>query len=199
MAGRGRPREFDAECVLEDALRLFWKQGFEGTHKRDLLAATGLASQSLYNAFGDKRALYLAVLDAYAERVCSHLEEQLEGSDPLGRLRAYLRSLGGRSRGNARDGCLLCNAAAEFGRSDREVNAILRRALQRRRRALLGCLERACEQGQAIPAPTDGLEERAAALLAGIDGIALLRRAGVPQRLVDQAVSGLLTLLEAPE
>ena len=61
-----RPREFDEGAVL-DAAACFWKQGYEATSVRDLVAQTGITAASLYNAFGDKRALYQKALDHYVE------------------------------------------------------------------------------------------------------------------------------------
>jgi TetR/AcrR family transcriptional repressor of nem operon len=62
-----RPREFDEDAVLDAAVQCFWKQGYETTSVRDLVAQTGIAAASLYNAFGDKRSLYGRALDHYVE------------------------------------------------------------------------------------------------------------------------------------
>ncbi len=60
---RGRPRSFDPATALQSASECFRVAGFAGTSLDDLAAATGLNRPSLYAAFGDKRALYLAALD----------------------------------------------------------------------------------------------------------------------------------------
>jgi TetR/AcrR family transcriptional repressor of nem operon len=62
-----RTREFDEDQVLDAALQTFRRKGYEATTLPDLLEATGLARQSLYNAFGDKRELFLTSLRRYAE------------------------------------------------------------------------------------------------------------------------------------
>jgi AcrR family transcriptional regulator len=51
-----RPTEFDEGTVLDAAVLCFWKQGYEATSVRDLVAQTGITAASLYNAFGDERA-----------------------------------------------------------------------------------------------------------------------------------------------
>ena len=63
----GRPRSFDREAVLETAMRLFWRHGYEGVSFQQLTSATGLSAPSLYAAFGNKAALYRESLDRYAE------------------------------------------------------------------------------------------------------------------------------------
>jgi AcrR family transcriptional regulator len=65
---RGRPRGFDTADVLKAASERFRTHGFAGTSLDDLVDATGLARPSLYAAFGDKRAIYLAVLQRTYER-----------------------------------------------------------------------------------------------------------------------------------
>lgn len=62
-----RPREFDHDEVLDRAVDVFWRRGFEGTSIRDLEEATDLNRGSLYGAFGDKENLFLAVLDRYGK------------------------------------------------------------------------------------------------------------------------------------
>ncbi len=62
-----RPREFDESAVLNAATQCFWKQGYEATSVRELVERTGITAASLYNAFGDKRALYEKALDHYIE------------------------------------------------------------------------------------------------------------------------------------
>jgi TetR/AcrR family transcriptional regulator, transcriptional repressor for nem operon len=63
-----RPREFEEETVLDAAMRCFWDRGYQATSVRDLVNKTGITGASLYNAFGDKRALYRKALDRYVDR-----------------------------------------------------------------------------------------------------------------------------------
>ncbi|HRV92857.1 MAG TPA: helix-turn-helix domain-containing protein, partial [Anaerolineae bacterium] len=58
-----RPREFDENEVLDKAMDLFWQKGYEATSIQELLTAMGISRGSLYDAFGDKHALFLAVLE----------------------------------------------------------------------------------------------------------------------------------------
>lgn len=64
---RGRPRSFDIDTALGAATERFRRGGFAATSLDDLSGATGLNRPSLYAAFGDKRALYLAALDRTTE------------------------------------------------------------------------------------------------------------------------------------
>ena len=66
MDAVGRRRGFDEATVLVAAGRAFLTAGYEGTSIDELVRATGLLRGSLYQAFGSKRGLFLAVLKNHA-------------------------------------------------------------------------------------------------------------------------------------
>jgi len=65
---RGRPRSFDELGALEKATQVFWSKGYDGVTIDDLVAGMGVARPSLYSVFGDKRAIFVRALKAYAEK-----------------------------------------------------------------------------------------------------------------------------------
>jgi len=65
---RGRPRSFDESEALEKATQVFRAKGYDGVTIDDLVAGMGVGRPSLYAVFGDKRAIFLRALRAYAER-----------------------------------------------------------------------------------------------------------------------------------
>ena len=64
---RGRPRSFDEADALKKAIQVFWSKGYDGVTIDDLVAGMGVGRPSLYAVFGDKRAIFLRALRAYAE------------------------------------------------------------------------------------------------------------------------------------
>src|SRR5690348_7293474 len=80
---RGRPRAYDPEAALAEAMGQFWDAGYAATSLDDLSAATGMNRPSLYGAFGDKRALYLKTLSIYRQLGNSTMASALSGDDKL--------------------------------------------------------------------------------------------------------------------
>jgi TetR/AcrR family transcriptional repressor of nem operon len=189
MSQGGRPREFAEEAVLDAAASLFWSQGYEATSMSDIVRATGLGRQSVYNAFGDKRAIFLRALDRYRDRALSAFLVQLEGDDvDLAQVRAALLRLArGQARGERR-ACLLLNSAMELGRDDDDVRTRTQDHMRRLRRAFQLAVERAQRRG-AIDTARDA---RAAAesLVAVTLGLHLMAKAGASERALCDAVEG---------
>lgn len=65
--GMGRPREFDAELALDQAMEVFWRHGYEGATIAQLTEAMGINPPSLYACFGNKEGLLKAALDRYSK------------------------------------------------------------------------------------------------------------------------------------
>ena len=74
----GRPREFDIEKVLDAALCVFWRKGYEGASYADLTEAAGVERPALYAAFGNKEALFRKALARYYERYIDYVPAALE-------------------------------------------------------------------------------------------------------------------------
>ena len=125
---RGRPRSFDPDAVLDKARAVFWNLGYAATSLDDLAAATGLNRPSLYAAFGDKHALYLAALDRSAREATAALGGALTTEVPL---RVVLKAIFDRTveiyrRGEAgQRGCFLIGTAVTQAVDDPKARELL--------------------------------------------------------------------------
>lgn len=73
----GRPRAFDADAALDEAMEVFWRHGYEGATIAQLTDAMGINPPSLYAAFGSKEGLLKAALERYSTRRSAFMEEIL--------------------------------------------------------------------------------------------------------------------------
>ena len=114
-------RQFDEGAVLDRAMETFWRRGYEATSIDDLVAATGVKRGSLYNAFGDKEALFLASFERYRQRVLTPITDALDDPDALAGIEAMVETqLHIAADTDGPCGCLVLNTAMETaGRGDR--------------------------------------------------------------------------------
>ncbi|MBO9714067.1 TetR/AcrR family transcriptional regulator [Sphingomonas sp.] len=119
--------------MLRAAAQRFRTHGFAGTSLDELAEATGLNRPSLYAAFGDKRALYLAALARTHDWLVETFRGLREARLPLRKVvRAVLRGgidtyLGGEK---GPSGCIAINTAVVEAVTDPEIRAALARILE---------------------------------------------------------------------
>src|SRR5688572_11869874 len=125
---RGRPRSFDPDEVLDKARAVFWNLGYAATSLDDLAAATGLNRPSLYAAFGDKHALYIAALRRSAAEAAAALGAALQTEAPLRVVLGIIfdRTVDIYRRGEAgQRGCFLIGTAVTQAVDDAEARELL--------------------------------------------------------------------------
>ncbi len=145
----GRPREYDEEEVLEEAMLLFWSTGYEATSMSHLVEATGLAKGSLYQAFGDKQKLFLEALERYLTRGRQYLRECLGSAESgyAGLSNWMLENARQSTCSGIRKGCFAVNTAVELA----PHNPVARKVLQAHERKMEqlyeACIVRGLEDG----------------------------------------------------
>ncbi len=125
---RGRPRQFDEDKVLAQALQRFRTHGFASTSLDDLADATGVNRPSLYAAFGDKKALYLAALASSRQWLEASFDALIAADYPLEKMlkALFLTVIDTYLTGeNGPSGCIAINTAATEAVTDPDVRAAL--------------------------------------------------------------------------
>jgi TetR/AcrR family transcriptional repressor of nem operon len=144
-----RPKEFDPERALLKAMELFWRLGYENTSVEALMREMGIARQSLYDTFGDKRALYLKALAFYRDRTNGAMQRMLESTPSVkAGFAKLLYGLAHETREQHERGCLLLSANLQRDPRDTVVNNLLRDNQARVEVVFQSALRRAQKQGE---------------------------------------------------
>ena len=173
-----RTRVFDEQQVLDRAMALFWRQGFEATSIQDLVETVGVNRASLYATFGDKRRLFIAVLDHYLTRVNGERLAILAGpGSAAASIAAFFEAIITASQsGEKQLGCLITNTLTELAPSDSEIAAKLRTSLDRVEDAFAAVVRRG-QESKELAADQDP-RAMARFLVGTAQGIRVLARGG---------------------
>jgi TetR/AcrR family transcriptional regulator, transcriptional repressor for nem operon len=191
----GRPREFDETAVLQAAVGCFWSQGYEATSVRDLAQNMGITGASLYNAFGDKRALYRRSLDHYIANSFGDRVRRFESElPPLDALKAFFAEIIERSiTDKERKGCMLVNSALELAPHDKEFRRVVAGVLGDVEAFFRRCVEAGQSSGKITTAQS--AEDLARLLLSVLLGIRVLARSRPKRELLEGAVRPVFAFL----
>ena len=180
-----RPREFDHDELLVRALGLFWLRGYEGTSITDLVAATGVQRQSLYNAFTDKAGLFRAALDCYITRVSESLAPLANPAAGLAALRRYMERVLAVQRDFG--ACILVKTAFGPAIVDPDVRTAVETGAELVRARFRAVLERAQQRGEVGPAVSP--PAAAAYLYVVLNGLAALVATGGDKKHVATSIT----------
>ncbi len=149
-----RHKEFDQETALRGAIVAFSRKGFAATSTDDLMTMMNVGRQSMYDTFGDKRALFLRALQHYSHENLGAIAAELEkAGSPLANIRDALMQFTERRDISSTDGCMGIGALCEFGLEDREVLLAMQGQGKGKvlRRLLMATLKRAQAEGEIPP------------------------------------------------
>jgi TetR/AcrR family transcriptional repressor of nem operon len=165
-----RPKEFDEEKALRKAIQLFSQQGFAASSTDELMRVMDVGRQSMYDTFGDKRALFLKALEMYVRQSVHAVTVELERpGSALSAVQNALVAFAERKDLSSAEGCMGLNAISEFGQRDADVTRITRNAARVLRQTLMHVLTRAKNQGEiSSDADLEGMADFFESTLAGI-------------------------------
>jgi len=191
-----RPRTFEEATALDAAMNCFWQRGYEATSVRDLASAMEIGGTSLYNAFGDKRTLFVRALERYMDGATRERIARLEQTlPPKQAIRRFIGDIIECSV-NDRDrrGCFLINSALEVAPHDPELGEEIARRLSE----IEGFFRRTIKAGQADGsiARERNAQDLARLLLGVLLGIRVLARSKPERALLEGVARPALALLD---
>ena len=191
-----RPQTFEREVVLEQAMNVFWRQGFEATSVDDLIRATGLARQSMYNSFGDKRTFFLATLQRYLEVQGEKMLGVLSTAPTVkeGFQRLFEKLVEDAVSDSAYFGCMSVNTATELAPHDAEIRQLLNQAEADKEAVFADAIRRAQVSGE-VSADKDPVK-LARFLYNTVLGLRVRARRGPDRETLQDIVETALKVLE---
>lgn len=191
----GRPREFDEREVLERAMNLFWARGYERVALSELQQQMGISRQSLYDAFGSKRELFIRTIEHYrATQLAQALAMLSREGSPLENVRAVVRFFDQLASDPSCRGCLVANALVEIAPHDPEIAELLRETLELLRESIERALRAAHEGGEL--APRKAPEQLSLALTNALMGMAVTGRLPTGRPMLRGITDATLSMLE---
>jgi len=190
-----RPKAFNQDLVLTEAMLCFWRRGYSATSMKNLESATGLTPGSIYNSFGSKDGLFLSSLDHYIEKVVKRRVRRylLEG-DPVAGIEAYFYDGFRIENGEIRDGCLLINTSTELGPHDEVVRKHVVKGMKVAQEGLEKAIDRAKQAGQIDKSIDSKLRARHLGLV--LNGMLVQTKISTDLQWLDGAMVNVRSLLQ---
>ena len=189
-----RQKAFHPDAALDRAMDLFWRRGFEGSSLTALLETMEISRQSLYNTFGNKRSLFLEVLDRYAQMKAMQRMVLEQSGAGLAEVQLYFeRLISGMEAQPEYGACLMTVAAVELGLQDWAVKERVEHHDQQLLKALSDALEPAAFEQDWMAL------EQAKKLLALSKGLGVLARSGVRLETLRGIVGAEMALLSSKD
>ncbi len=190
----GRPKGFSESDALEKALEIFWQRGYQGVGLAELLNAMGIARQSLYDTFGNKRQLFIKTIEHYRNtRLAGALALLERDGSPTQNVKDLVRFFEQLALDKRARGCLVANSLVEIGPHDPEIGELLAQTLGLLEKSILRALRRAQRLGE-LPAERSP-RAIARALTNALIGMAVTGKLAQNRATVQDIYAGTLTML----
>lgn len=190
-----RTKEFDEEQVLIAAMHVFWELGYDGASLPDILAGTGLSRSSLYETFGDKRALFLKTLQLYTRQARDRRESAF--ADPRGLIAGlsdyFMKRIDPAMNLEHPSGCFFTSVSATLKTADEELRDIVQQFADEYEARIREGFARAIDAGEISSALS--AHEWAAGFLCFSWGLNVAQRMGRPKESLEDMVNSYLKLL----
>ena len=190
-------KKYDRTELLDRAIELFRRQGFNGTSTTELVDELGVNRKSMYAEFGSKQGLFEAALERYAQEHLSAVLAPIEAPDAgVDAIREAFDSYAAASDGWVRGrGCLLCNTAVERAALDPGSERHVAAYLDRLTRAFRHALDNGQQTGDLDPSAD--LDDLAAFFTMALIGVVACIRAKAPPEQVRAACRVATSTLDA--
>jgi TetR/AcrR family transcriptional repressor of nem operon len=191
-----RNKEFDEEELLEKAVNLFWRKGYNATSAQDLVDELKINRSSLYNTYKDKRTLFQKSLKKYQEQQTNAVITMLaKAADPEKAIEKVFADLIKESNEDtAAKGCFMVNTAVELAGQDAEIGVLVHNNNKSVEDALTTIIEKGQQMGQFSTRNTARAYARF--LFGNINALRVIARSGADKKALNDVADIALSSLK---
>lgn len=192
---RGRPKEFDEAKVLAKAMDLFWVHGYKGIGLTELLKGMGIARQSLYDTYGNKRQLFIRTIEYYRDTQLSQALALLQRKgSAIKNVKEVVRFFERLARDPQCRGCLVANTLVEMGPHDSKISTLLKETLGLLEEGFCKALTRARKEGELSRSKSPKALSKA--LTNAVIGMAVTGKLNMDRAALSAVMTGTLSMLD---
>lgn len=191
-----RTRQFDERQALQAAMLVFWEKGYDGTSINDLEQAMGLNRTSIYNAFGNKGALFERVMTCYKESVMAELFARLDSAPNIreGIRRMLNGALDIHFDEDNPGGCLVVLSVMESGQHDDQSISAMQQTMQELKSVLQSRIGKARKNGELANDIDPGAT--ATTIATTMAGMMVMGKANMSKASLKKTINQILGLLD---
>lgn len=187
---------FDQKEVLQQAMMLFWEQGYYNTSVQDLVSHLGISRSSLYDTYGGKKQLFYSAFELYRTSNQKGLANFLSTQEDVrvGLRKAFMKLVTDDFEDPACKGCLIVNTSTELLPLDDKLTQDIAQHNKRMETIFYDFLKRGVQGGQI--AESKDLQTLSRVLYMTITGIRVLGKTSPKPEDTMAAVDAVMMLLD---
>jgi AcrR family transcriptional regulator len=117
-----RTKQYNEQEVIEKAMSLFWRNGYENTSVRMLEKEMGINQFSIYASFGSKHGVFLEAIKNYKCKLNAIFEKIQKGTHGVSDIKEFFHdSVSKPAEFGNHKGCLITNTYNEFADTEDEM------------------------------------------------------------------------------
>jgi TetR/AcrR family transcriptional repressor of nem operon len=146
-----RTKSFNKETIIELAIELFWKNGYEKTSMQNLVDYLGVGRGSLYNTFKDKHELFVAALRYYSKNQNIQLQKILR-KGPIEKVLKdlFTHLIEDLLSDTEYKGCFITNTTTDLAIHDVEIAQIVQQHYRQSIQALENFIGKSIRKGELL-------------------------------------------------
>jgi TetR/AcrR family transcriptional repressor of nem operon len=189
-----RPREFETQVAIDQAMAVFQKKGYKGSSLHDLICAMKISKSSFYETFGSKHELFLTTLARFHEVKAVYCSIDPASNTPAKSVITEIYRGLIESVVEGKGGCMFGNCAIEFSNTDPDVTVQMRSGINHLEQLFYQIL--ICGQKNSEISDKLNIQAIAKQLTMTFYGLQIMANTNMDRNVLEELVSHTVTMFE---